>query len=96
MTLANRPRGKWATPYALMLIGPYPKDDLSAIGEKFAALADMTFETTEARIVRDYLRKSPITLSGETAQIDIPNSAYRSFISAAPSPTIRLFWKLTY
>lgn len=65
--------------HAVMLIGPYPKDDLNAIGEKVAALADMTFETNEAQIVRDCLRKSPVTLSGETAQIDVPNTGYSEF-----------------
>lgn len=65
--------------HAVMLVGPYPKDDLNAVGEKFAALADMTFETTEAKIVRGYVRKSPVTLSGETAQIDVPNTGYSEF-----------------
>ena len=65
--------------HAVMLVGPYPKDDLNAIGKKFVALADMTFETTEAKIVRDYLRKSPVALSGEAAQIDVPNAGYSEF-----------------
>ena len=65
--------------HAVMLIGPYSEDDLSAIGEKFTALADMTFEATEAKIVRNYLRKTPITLATETAQIDVQNTGYSEF-----------------
>lgn len=62
-----------------MLIGPYSEDDINAIGEKFAVLADMTFDANEAKIVRNYLRKTPIALSKETAQIDVSNTGYSEF-----------------
>lgn len=65
--------------HAVMLIGPYSEGDLNAIGEKFATLADMTFETNEAKIVRNHLHKTPITPSNETAQIDVPNTGYTEF-----------------
>lgn len=65
--------------HVVMLLGPYPRDDLDAIGKKFTQLADLTLEASEAKIVRNHLQKNPIALSGDTAQVDIPNTGNSEF-----------------
>lgn len=65
--------------HVVMLLGPYPEDDFGGIGEMFARLADRVLDTDEAKTVRDYLRKNPVSLSGDTARINIPNTGYSEY-----------------
>lgn len=65
--------------HAVMLEGPYPKDDASDVGKRFVQLADRAFGSDEAKTVRNYVRKNPVLLSGDTRQINIPNTGYSEF-----------------
>ncbi len=65
--------------HAVMLIGPYPKDDLDALDKKFIQLADIALEANEAGIVKSYLMKNPLSLSTEARQINLPNIGYSEF-----------------
>ena len=65
--------------HTVMLMGPYPKDDLDTLGKKFVQLADMVLDANEAKIVRSHLLKNPVSVSAETAQFSIPNTGYSEF-----------------
>ena len=65
--------------HTVMLIGPYPKDDLDTMGKLFVQLADTVLDTNEAKIVKNHLLKHPVSVASETAQINIPNTGYSEF-----------------
>jgi hypothetical protein len=65
--------------HTVMLMGPYPQDDLDTLNKKFTQLADMVLDANEAKIVKNYLSKNTVSISTESAQIDIPNTGYSEF-----------------
>lgn len=65
--------------HAVMLSGPYPADSGGDVNKKFIQLAEHALGASEVKTVRGYVTKHRLSLSSDSAQIDIPNTGYSEF-----------------
>lgn len=65
--------------HAVMLVGPYPDDDLNNLGTLFIKLSDIVLDSNERNIIKNYLSKNQLSISEEPKTINIPNTGYSEF-----------------
>lgn len=65
--------------HAVMLVGPYPDDNLDNPGKLFIKLSDIVLDTSERNIIKNYLSKNQVSISEEPKTIVIPDIGYSEF-----------------
>lgn len=65
--------------HAVMIIGPYSKDNFSGLNKYFKKLAAIALDKPEADLVNDYLAKHKISLEPGTQTFRFENNDYSEF-----------------